>query len=147
MSEAPGDRAQETPSTAGGCDGCTACCTIMGVHELNKPVNTRCVHCEAGVGCAIYETRPQSCRTFECVWLQTQRGMKPLARELRPDASRVVMSTAAGGETVVLNVGLHRPDAWKRGAMGKLVSEMLAGGVSVLLKCGDDVRRLSREEM
>lgn len=115
----------------------------MGVHELGKSVNQRCVHCKTGVGCAIYETRPQSCRTFECVWLQTQRGASPLARELRPDASRVVMSTTPDGETVVLNVGTDRPDAWKRGAIGKLVSEMLADGVPVLLKCGDAVRKLN----
>jgi hypothetical protein len=138
--------AQKAPPTAG-CDGCTVCCKIMGVHELGKPVDTRCAHCAAGVGCTIYETRPQSCRTFDCVWLQTQRGLKPLARELRPDTSHVVMSTAAGGETVVLNVGRERPDAWRRGPMGKLVRQMLADGVPVLLKCGDDVRRLSREEM
>ncbi|HWI13220.1 MAG TPA: hypothetical protein VNT02_03170 [Burkholderiales bacterium] len=131
-------------SAVAGCDGCTACCRIMGVHELGKAVNQRCVHCKAGVGCAIYETRPQSCRTFECVWLQTQRGASPLARELRPDASRVVMSTTPDGETVVLNVGTDRPDAWKRGAIGKLVSEMLADGVPVLLKCGDAVRKLNR---
>jgi uncharacterized protein len=125
-----------------GCEGCTACCKTMGVHELAKPVNTRCAHCETGVGCRIYDTRPSSCRTFECVWLQTQRGAQPLAPELRPDVSRVVMSTAAGGETIVLNVGPERRDAWKRGAMGKLVSRMLGDGVTVLLKCGDDVRKL-----
>lgn len=125
-----------------GCDGCTACCKTMGVHELDKPANVRCVHCTMGVGCGIYQTRPDSCRAFECVWLRTQRGASPLARELRPDASRVVMSTAENGETVVLNVGPDRPDAWQRGAMGQLVRRMLADGVPVLLKCGDDVRRL-----
>lgn len=125
-----------------GCDGCTACCKIMGVHELDKPVNTRCVHCRTGTGCSIYAQRPQSCRTFECVWLQTQRGAHPLAPELRPDASRVVMSTAGEGETVVLNVAPDRRDAWRRGPMGALVQRMLADGVPVLLKCGDDVRRL-----
>jgi hypothetical protein len=52
------------------------------------------------------------------------------------------MSTAAGGEAVVLNVGPERRDAWRRGAMGRLVREMLADGVPVLVKCGDDVRQL-----
>ena len=146
MSEAPAENVQQTPAATAGCDGCTACCRIMGVHELSKPVDTRCTHCTAGVGCAIYDARPPSCRTFDCVWLQTQRGSNPLARELRPDASRVVMSTAAGGETIVLNVGRDRPDAWKRGAMGALVRRMLADGVQVLLKCGDDVRKLSRDQ-
>ncbi len=133
---------KSTPVT--GCEGCTACCKTMGVHELEKPVNTWCRHCRIGAGCEIYETRPQSCRTFECVWLQTQKGAKPLASELRPDASRVVMSTTDGGETVVLNVAPDRQDAWQQGAMGRLVSEMLADGVPVIVKCGERVRKLGR---
>lgn len=114
----------------------------MGVRELDKPVNQWCRHCRIGQGCGIYEERPQSCRTFECVWLQTQRGAKPLGRELRPDATRVVLSTTDGGETVVLNVSPDREEAWQQGAMGKLVSQMLRDGIRVLVKCGERVRAL-----
>jgi len=49
------------------CGTCTACCTIIGVKELNKERWTKCVH-EAGC-CQIYEDRPLPCRTFECMWL------------------------------------------------------------------------------
>jgi len=49
------------------CGSCTACCTIIGVKELNKERWTKCVH-EAGC-CEIYEDRPQSCRSFHCMWL------------------------------------------------------------------------------
>lgn len=124
------------------CDGCTACCRIMGVRELTKPANTRCRYCIPGQGCSIYETRPHSCRTFGCVWLQTQRSEKPLAPELRPDRSWVVMSTTNDGEDIVLNVTPNRPHAWKHGPIGKLVAHMLADGITVLLKCGETVRRL-----
>ena len=125
-----------------GCEGCTACCKIMQVRELDKPGNVWCTHCSIGKGCAIYDARPESCRTFECVWLQTQRHQKPLALELRPDASHVVIYTTDNGNTIVLNVGPDRPDAWKRGEMGKLVARMLADGLPVILKCGNAVERL-----
>lgn len=88
------------------CGECTACCTGMAVTEINKPVETPCEHLKAG-GCGIYETRPQSCQDFHCLWrigfgrvmerpdrvgyfLDVTRGeVKPqamIAREARPGA-------------------------------------------------------------
>lgn len=48
------------------CGDCTVCCTIMNVEELSKPAQVPCEH--ANKGCEIYETRPQSCRNFQCLW-------------------------------------------------------------------------------
>ncbi len=129
-----------------GCDGCTACCKLMQVRELDKGPDVWCRHCTIGVGCKVYASRPQSCRDFECVWLQTQQGKNPLAPELRPDKSRVVISTTNGGEDIVLNVGADRPDAWARGAMAKLVAKMLDDGVTVLVKCGHKLRKLGASD-
>ena len=125
-----------------GCDGCTACCKVLKIRELDKPAHTWCKHCRIGVGCGIYESRPESCRIYECVWLQTQRGGRPLAPELRPDVSRVVMGVANGGDDLVLYVSPDRPDAWKHGAMAELVAEMQAKGFTVLVKCGERVQQL-----
>ena len=126
-----------------GCGTCTACCKIMQVHELDKPANRWCPHCRIGRGCRIYEARPESCRAFECIWLRTQHGQKPLAHELRPDISRVVLSTTRDDrDGVVVNVSPDRPNAWKTGAMGQLVSEMLRDGITVLVKCGDKITEL-----
>lgn len=85
-----------------GCDGCTVCCKVMKIRELDKAANTWCQHCRIGVGCGTYETRPESCRVYECVWLQTQRMDKPISPTLRPDRSRVVIGTTNRGEDVVL---------------------------------------------
>lgn len=61
------------------CGDCTACCTAMGVSELDKPVGVPCSHlCEAG--CGIYEERPVSCKDFNCLW---RYGL--LDAEHRPD--------------------------------------------------------------
>ena len=124
------------------CDGCTACCKILKIRELDKPANTWCRHCEIGVGCAIYDTRPESCRVYECVWLQSQRGGKPLPLELRPDTSRVVIGVTNHGDDLVLYVSPDRPDAWKRGGIARFVAEMRAKGFTVLVSCGEEVQRL-----
>ncbi len=80
-----------------GCDGCTACCKIMKVRELDKPANVWCQHCRIGSGCGIYVERPESCRVYECLWLKTQRMGRPIPPELRPDRSRVVIGTINQG--------------------------------------------------
>ena len=49
------------------CDGCELCCTSTAVPELHKPQGVTCKHCDKG--CLIYESRPKSCRDFECAWL------------------------------------------------------------------------------
>ena len=83
------------------CDGCTLCCKIMGVPEINKPRESWCSYCERGVGCRIYETRPEGCRNFLCGWLTNPR----FGREWKPDRSKIVITakrdgTILAGETV-----------------------------------------------
>lgn len=124
------------------CDGCTACCKVMKIRELNKPAHTWCQHCKIGVGCGSYDTRPESCRVYECIWLQTQRMDKPIAFELRPDKSRVVIGTTNQGEEIVLYVSPDRPDAWKRGGFEKLVDELLSKGKTVWVSCEDKLQKL-----
>ena len=72
------------------CGSCSACCSVMGVPELEKGTYQDCRHrCEAG--CAVYPHRPPSCRTFECQWL---RGVLEvdgsIDTELRPDSCGVI---------------------------------------------------------
>lgn len=51
------------------CGDCTLCCGLVRVPELDKPAGETCKHvCEKG--CGIYEERPRSCRSFECLWLK-----------------------------------------------------------------------------
>lgn len=51
------------------CGDCTACCTVMGVPELEKPGDEKCPN-EGAKGCGIYGSRPESCRGYECLWLR-----------------------------------------------------------------------------
>ena len=61
------------------CNSCTACCHVLNVKELDKPIRVDCPH-QCKNGCRIYEERPESCRIFMCVWA---RGFGN--RKERPD--------------------------------------------------------------
>ena len=75
-----------TPGTLRSCGECTACCTVLAVDELRKPMRWACdhIHC---AGCRIYDTRPQSCREFNCLWLL---GEIPGDERARPDRLGVI---------------------------------------------------------
>ena len=72
------------------CGSCSACCAVLGVHEIEKGTYETCEHlCKAG--CGIYAERPGSCQAFECQWL---RGVLEvdgdIDTEMRPDACGVI---------------------------------------------------------
>ena len=52
-----------------GCNGCTMCCKLLGIKEFNKPQMVWCQHCDVGVGCKIYDSRPAECSGFYCDYL------------------------------------------------------------------------------
>ena len=86
----PALRGRVTSASIRACGSCTACCTVMGVSEIEKGAYEACEHlCDAG--CGIYLDRPGSCRTFECQWL---RGVLEVDgdvdTDLRPDSCGVI---------------------------------------------------------
>jgi hypothetical protein len=70
------------------CGDCTLCCTLLGVQDIDKPAQTKCEH-ECDSGCGIYETRPYSCKRFDCLWLK-----RLLPVWARPDKINVVFDVA-----------------------------------------------------
>jgi hypothetical protein len=94
------------------CGSCTECCRMMAVPELYKPAWTLCSNCAAGVGCKVYQDRPQSCRDFNCGWL-----MAPyMGPDLKPERSHVVFFQP-DRHTIVANCDPDRPDAWRAPAV------------------------------
>lgn len=85
------------------CGTCSACCTVMGVKELDKPVDTPCSHCapKSSKPCLIYEARPESCRVFWCAW---RCGF--FADHMRPDSAGGV--TTVNGRVVTVSLLPHR---------------------------------------
>jgi hypothetical protein len=53
------------------CNGCTACCTIPPIPELDKPMYTEC-RFSSGFGCHVHgtELQPEVCCLYECDWLK-----------------------------------------------------------------------------
>jgi hypothetical protein len=70
------------------CGDCTVCCVVPAIDtaQIQKQTGAVCRHCSGG-GCAIYETRPDTCRDFFCAWMR----MPELGAEWRPDLSGVFL--------------------------------------------------------
>lgn len=92
------------------CGGCTLCCKVLGIVALEKPKGRWCPHCVVGRGCGVYETRPDECRTFHCLWLQREN----LGPEWRPDRSKFVMWPSPDNAVLVVQVDPGSPDAWRK---------------------------------
>tara|TARA_R100000664_G_scaffold21340_1_gene30668 strand:+ start:295 stop:663 length:369 start_codon:yes stop_codon:yes gene_type:complete len=67
------------------CGKCTECCTPFSIPELRKPAGLRCMYL-TDQGCSIYETRPQTCRDFQCAYL-----ILNFPRKLRPDRAGFII--------------------------------------------------------
>lgn len=111
---------------AGTCGSCTMCCKLLAVAELSKPKNKLCEHCSVGRGCKIYSERPDSCRAFRCIWLQTQTNSEvtPFPERLRPDHCKVVLHITADEKNIVARVDSNTPLAWMAKGISDLLSEM-----------------------
>jgi hypothetical protein len=140
---APGP-AKETVA-AHGCGSCTLCCKLMAVQDLPepKPRDQWCPHCIQGKGCGIYESRPASCRVFDCVWLQKPR----LPDSLRPDRCKVVLSTVEKDRTLVANVDPGFPDAWRRPEMARLLALNMRRGVKIMVRVADRTQYLTAADL
>ncbi len=68
------------------CGQCTLCCIVPAIDkpEMQKLPSSVCRHC-SGDGCAIYESRPQTCRTYYCGW----RWSAIFPDDWRPDQSGI----------------------------------------------------------
>ena len=92
------------------CGECTLCCKVLGIAALDKPLGRWCPHCALGKGCTVYETRPEECRTFDCLWLQRET----LGPEWRPDRAKFVLCATPDNSTLIVQVDPGAPDAWRR---------------------------------
>lgn len=71
------------------CGSCTACCKIPAIDTatLRKPAGVMCPNC-TGSSCGIYDSRPEPCRTFYCLW----RKVGAMPESLRPDRIGVMFT-------------------------------------------------------
>jgi len=54
------------------CGDCHLCCKLPQLNDLDnnmiKPSYSWCKNCTIGKGCDIYETRPDNCKGFKCLY-------------------------------------------------------------------------------
>jgi hypothetical protein len=92
------------------CGSCALCCKVFAIPPVDdKPRGIWCKHCKPGRGCGIWETRPQMCADFYCLWLRDAR----LGPEWKPDTAKFVMVWA---NELVLNITTdpQNPLAYRR---------------------------------
>ena len=82
------------------------------------------------MGCAIYDDRPESCLTYQCVWLQDQ----VMPDDLRPDRCGVMFEIPHGMNTIAGLVDPDRPNAWKAKRVRQLIGKFQEAGYPVLIR-------------
>jgi hypothetical protein len=121
------------------CGECTLCCKLMGVEELDKAGGTYCQHCRVGNGCNIYPTRPSSCATWHCGWLDPLCAVLLPSDDLRPDRCGFVVSTCGTEELpfIQIVVDLERVDEVNAtGLIDDVAKTLLKAGIPVSLHMG-----------
>ena len=120
------------------CGPCNVCCVALTINdpELQKPQGYRCRNTRRDHSCAIYEERPQTCRTFQCGW----RQLKWVRETMRPDMSGVlvcirrVISRQTGEERMGVIFMLLTKKALKAEGLAESVAAAIAAEVPVYLQ-------------
>lgn len=115
------------------CSGCTMCCKVPSVPELDKPAQVVCVHCALGQGCKIYASRPARCASFHCLYLTDAN----VPEHWRPDRSHMILEYQAAYERLVVFVDDAHADAWREtpyhGELRRWAASAYAMGGQVLI--------------
>jgi hypothetical protein len=112
------------------CGACDACCVLFEITEpaIAKPAGTPCRHLTRA-GCAIYDTRPGTCRKWLCGW----RLIASLPENWRPDLCGILVYQMAchepgyGSEALIVSL--------KRGR-DYLGDTSLLGFIQHMVTCG-----------
>jgi len=92
------------------CTGCTRCCELLSVAELDKPPMVACTHCHVAGGCRIYRHRPTECRQFFCGYLIDPA----LDERWKPSNAKLLVALDEYPYAVAIHVDASSPDAWRR---------------------------------
>src|SRR5690348_2936212 len=115
------------------CGRCNLCCKILGVVDLPKPKDQWCNHCDKGMGCRIYHSRPKTCREFDCVWLQDSDG-KILGDDCRPDRIGVVLQMTENG--IIAHCDVARHAAWRDQKIRNRLRILTLAGNRIVVRSG-----------
>ena len=119
------------------CGSCNVCCVALTIDdpELQKVQGYRCRNALKDNSCAIYHTRPETCRAFHCGW----RSLKWVRETLRPDRSGVLVrmhnevSAVDGSQRLGVIFTLLNRAALKAEGLAETVAAAVFAGVPVFL--------------
>lgn len=103
------------------CGSCTLCCKIVSVVDLQKPAMTWCQHCNIGRGCRIYEQKPASCVSFDCMWLVNEW----IPDSLRPDRCKIVFEGLYGTKVVLALLNKGNDEAYRQEPAWSLIEHLI----------------------
>lgn len=126
------------------CEACTLCCRLTPIKEIGKQAGQTCLM-ECDNGCAIYPTRPLSCRTWSCRWLiglDTDDLARPdvagYVIDLLPDAIYIIDNDTGERrpiEVVEIWADDRRPEAWREDvALRSYIERLAAEGTATLVR-------------
>ncbi|MBP6877996.1 MAG: YkgJ family cysteine cluster protein [Phenylobacterium sp.] len=118
------------------CGECGMCCKLLAIQSLDKPAGAWCGHFKRAAGCGVYDERPPACRSFVCLWLDSEK----LDEAWRPDRAKFLMYTEKDGQRLNVIVDPNQPGAWKREPYYrrlKAMSELALEGRELVVCIGD----------
>ncbi len=112
------------------CGACVECCRFIPLElpELAKPTGSLCAYCVDGAGCSVHAVRPQTCRTWLCVWRVVE-----LSDDWRPDLSGIIVRPDGllSGEITLYVVS--RTDFLRSAALFDTVAQWLSEGLRLAI--------------
>lgn len=121
------------------CGDCTLCCTLLPIKEMKSPAGKTCIACRNNK-CNIYNTRPQECKDFKCLWLTSP----VLGEDLRPDKCGVMFELCPEEKTVIALIARKN---WKKENTKLLINQMLHDGYIVWIIDGKAKHLLLPEDV
>ena len=114
------------------CGECSLCCQVLEIEELKKSAGTLCKDCLVGGGCGVYETRPDVCREYECLW-KGDRGLSP---QMRPDRVGTILMEDPDTDEYRAVCDPAKPLAWRTPIVFRHLVTMAKAGRTVVAKAG-----------
>ncbi len=129
---------------AGHCQNCTGCCLVFSVEAVGKAFGEPCKHLGPtlfGKGCQIYNDRPDACKRYVCLWLDSQRRaeVESMSEAMRPDVCKVVLGWPWGTDRETLFVYPYpgHETAWQKPPISLYLRDVLARGAKIVVVAGD----------
>ncbi len=86
------------------------CCKLYDVPAVPKKAGAWCGHFGMGRGCLIYDSRPDLCREFLCLWMQDPG----LPEGWKPETSKMVATSSPQTGFVHIRCDPASPTVWRR---------------------------------